>query len=74
MINLLAVPAWFQVRAIKDCCDLVVSVVVFIPGHDQKAVMGRRPSRIGAHIALNPLVALLNGSVMHVVVHIRYYP
>lgn len=59
-------------RPHKNGCDLVAAgVVVFIPGHDQQAVVGLRKLNVAINMLLQPCIALGDGAVMHIVVQIR---
>lgn len=56
----------------EDGRNLVVAgVVVFIPGHDQQAVVGVGKLNITINVLLQPGIALRDGSVMHIVIEVR---
>jgi hypothetical protein len=47
--------------------------IVLIEGDDKKAVVGHRPLHVSAQVLLQPAIALLDRSVVHVVVEVRYH-
>ena len=56
----------------EDSRNLVVAgVVIFVPGHNQKAVVGLGKLHKAIDVLLQPCIALRNRAVMHVVIEIR---
>jgi hypothetical protein len=52
---------------------IAMAVIVFVEGHDQKAVVGKRPLYVTIQVLLQPAIGLLDRAVMHIVVNIGYH-
>src|SRR6185312_13416442 len=72
VVDRLVVVAGGDVLADDDRGDLVVlGGVVLVTEHDQQAVVGLRPGRVGGDVGLEPAVGGGDGAVVHVVVQVR---
>lgn len=57
----------------KDRRNLVAAgVVIFVPGHNQEAVVALRKLNIAVEVLLQPRVTLGDGAIVHVVIEIGY--
>lgn len=52
---------------------VTLGVIVLVKGHDEKAVVGQSPLHVIIQMLLQPAIALLDRTVVHIVVEIGYH-
>jgi hypothetical protein len=52
---------------------VALAAIVFVEGHDQKAVVGQGPLNVAVEVLLQPAIGLLDRAVMHIVVEVGYH-
>ncbi len=74
MIDGLAILTCFDHRADKNRRDLVIlRRVILVPGYYQQAIVRFCPLDVAVYILLQPGIPLLDCSIVHVVLQIRYH-
>lgn len=72
--NVLAVLAGFDNASHKDRWNLIYRcIVVFVPGHNQQAIVRLGLLRVTTQIGLQPRIRCLHRTVMHIVLLIWYH-
>jgi len=52
---------------------IALPTIIFVEGHDEKAIVGQGPLHVSVHMLLQPAIALLDRAIVHVVVEVGYY-
>ena len=74
MVDQLRIPAGHDHLPHEDGGYAVpLATIVFVEADNEKAVVGRGPLDVTVQVLLQPAIALLDRTVVHVVVEVRYH-